>query len=70
VIKEQSLIVLGFIRTSLLSADLFDHAVQGAGVESLLKGYRAFFHQAGIFEKLDAGVAAVFASAAVNIPDS
>ena len=36
----------------------------------LREGHRAFFQQAGILEELDAGVAALFAGAAVDVPDA
>src|SRR6185503_8435472 len=60
--------LLAFI--ALFASDLFEHFVQGTRVEGLFETDRVFLEQPGFLEEFNACVAALFAGAAVDVPDS
>src|SRR5687767_6245571 len=68
VANEIILSVLAFI--PLFTADLLEHIVQRTRFKGLLESYCVFLQQSRFFEKSDACVAAFFAGAAIDVPDS
>ena len=66
--SEMILSVLAFI--NLFASDLFQHFVQRSRVEGLVETDGVFLEQSRFLEEFDARVAALFAGAAVDVPNA
>src|ERR1044072_251130 len=68
VTREAILRVRAFI--ALFTADFFQNFVERSRIKGLLEAHCVFFQQSGFLEKFNAGVTAVFARAAVHVPNA